>query len=297
MTRNNKIIKIDKIQNQIYTIREKQVMMDRALAELYQVETRALNQAVKRNMHRFPEDFMFQLNDKEVEFLVSQNVIPSKKYLGGHLPYVFTEQGVTMLASVLKSDVAINVSVKIVRAFVEMRKFLSLNAQIFSRLDSVEMKQLKYQIETDKNFEKIFKILDSGNLKPKQGIFYDGQIFDAYSLVSDIIRSAKSSIILIDNYIDDSVLKLFTKQKKNVEVIIYTKKISKILKQDLEKYNQQYQDKKIKIKTFKKSHDRFLIIDKKEIYHIGASLKDLGKKWFAFSKLKIEANDILKKLI
>ena len=291
------IITID-VKNKIYTIRGKQVMMDRDLAGLYQVETRVLNQAVKRNKERFPADFMFQLTKKEFLSLKSQFVISSSLTHGGRrkLPYVFTEQGVSMLASVLKSKVAVNISIKIIRTFVQMRKLINSNTQLFSRLENLETKQIQYKLESDKNFQKLFKALDQGKIKPKQGIFYNGQIFDAYVFVAKIIKSAKKEIILIDNYIDESVLKIFSKRKENVKVIIYTQRFTKLLQQDLERYNQQYQDKKIEIKKFKKSHDRFLIIDKKEIYHIGASLKDLGKKWFAFSRLEIDIKDILKKL-
>ncbi|HFC76922.1 MAG TPA: ORF6N domain-containing protein [Candidatus Moranbacteria bacterium] len=310
MEKNNKIVKIDKIQNQIYTIRGKEVMLDKDLAELYQVETKNLNRAVKRNIDRFPKRFCFQLTKEEINELTLQgkrlgNYIlrfqngTLKNNRGKHrkyLPYVFTEQGISMLSAVLRSEVAVKVSVQIIDAFVQMRKFINENAQLFYRLDNLEEKQLKYQIQTNKKIDQIFKGLEDKSLKPKQGIFYNGQIFDAYVLILKMIKSAKKEIILIDNYIDESVLQLFRKRKKKVQVIIYTKRITKILKQDLEKYNQQYQNKKIEIKIFKKSHDRFLIIDKKEIYHSGASLKDLGKKWFAFSKLKIEAKDILNKL-
>jgi hypothetical protein len=225
-------------------------------------------------------------------FLRSQ-IATSKKHGGRrYLPFVFTEQGVTMLATVLRSKIAVQVSIQIMDAFVQMRKILTLNAGIFNRLETVEQKQIK----TDKKVDKILNALEDKTLKPKQGIFYNGQIFDAYILASKIIRSANKRMVLVDNYIDEAVLKLFSKRNKKVKVIIYTKRISKILTQDLEKYNQQYQDKKIEIKTFKKSHDRFIIIDNKTIYHLGASLKDLGKKWFAFSKLEIEVKDILKKL-
>ena len=173
-----------------------------------------------------------------------------------------------------------------------MRRFISQNASIFSRIDDVERKQLTFQIKTSKNFEKVFDALEIN--VPKQGIFFDGQIFDAYNFVSDLIRSAKKSIILIDNYVDDSVLTLFSKRTKNVEVIIYTKNVSETLRLDLEKFNSQYES--IKVNKFDKSHDRFLIIDHDEVYHIGASLKDLGRKWFAFSKLDIESLDLIEKL-
>jgi hypothetical protein len=290
------IVNVD-VKNKIYSIRGQQVMIDSDLAELYQVETKALNQAVKRNEDRFPKDFMFQLTKKEFLNLRSQIVTSSLTHGGRRkLPYVFTEQGVSMLASILKSKVATSISIKIIRTFVQMRKFLISNTQLFSRLDNLEAKQSQYKLESDKNFQKIFRALDQGKIKPKQGIFYNGQIFDAYVFIANLVKSADKEIILIDNYVDETVLDLFAKRKKKIKVIIYTQRLTKILRQDLEKYNQQHQDKIIEIKKFKKSHDRFLIIDKKEIYHIGASLKDLGKKWFAFSRLKIAVEDVLKRL-
>ena len=285
----------DFIKSKIFTIRGLQVMLDSDLAELYEVPVKALNQAIKRNQERFPKDFMFQLNKKEFDVLRSQivtaNVMFSKKRFS---PYVFTEQGVATLSGVLKSDKAIIVNIQIMRTFVKMRKFISDNADIFARIDNVERNQLALEIKTDSNFEKVFKAIEKKDIKPDQGIFFNGQIFDAYKFVSDLIRSAKESVILIDNYIDDSVLTLFTKRKKNVGVIIYTKKISKQLALDLEKHNAQYPE--IKIKKFIDSHDRFMIIDNKEVYHIGASLKDLGKKWFAFSKFDKGMLNILNKL-
>ncbi len=283
------IINEQYIQHKIITLRNQQVMLDRDLAELYQVETRALKQAVKRNIGRFPEDFMFELNDEEINLMVSQNVIPSKKHLGGAKPYAFTEQGVSMLSSVLTSKIAINVNISIFRAFAKMRKFLMANAVIFQKFDYIEQKLLQH----DENFEKVFKAIESNEVKPKQGIFYDGQIFDAYVFVADLIKSAQKSIVLIDNYVDDSVLTLFSKNQR-VEVTIFTKNILKQLKLDLKKYNAQY--KPISIKRFNSAHDRFIIIDNKNVYHFGASLKDLGKKWFAFSKFDMEAVDILNRL-
>jgi hypothetical protein len=215
-----------------------------------------------------------------------------------YLPYVFTEQGVSMLSAVLRSETAVQVSIKIMNAFVDMRKFISTNAGIFQRLDKVEQKQ----IETDHKFEQLFKALEDKSIKPKQGIFYDGQVFDAYVFVADLIKSAKKSIILIDNYIDESVLNLFANRNKNVSVKIFTKSISNILKQDLQKHNAQYPV--IEIEKFEKAHDRFLIIDETTIYHFGASLKDLGKKpvvsevepWFAFSKMDVQAMEMIANL-
>jgi hypothetical protein len=284
------LIEINTIKSRIYTVRGKQVMLDRDLAKLYDVKARRLREQVKRNRDRFPIEFMFQLNDSEVDFMVSQNAIPSRKSLGGFNPYVFTEQGVSMLSAVLRSKIAIKVSIQIINAFVEMRKFLLNNAQVFQRLDSIESKQLVY----DDNFDKIFKAIEDKSIKPNKAIFFDGQMFDAYNFVSDLVRYVKKEIILIDNYIDDSVLTLFSKCNKNVKVKIYTKKITKQLKLDLEKYNEQYGN--LEIKEFGKSHDRFLIIDGKDIYHIGASVKDLGKKWFAFSKFDVGKIDLIRKL-
>ena len=275
------------IKDKIHTIRGLKVMLDRDLADLYEVKSIRLREQVKRNIGRFPSDFMFQITEHEVKFMVSQNAIPSKQHLGGYLPYVFTEQGVAALSGVLKSKKAVEINVQIIRAFVSMRKFISTNAQIFHRLDNIERKHIDY----DKKFEKVFDAIE--NKEVKQGIFFNGQIFDAYKFISDLIRGAKKSIILIDNYVDDSVLTLFSKREKDVSVVIYTKEISKQLQLDLSKYNSQYP--KITIKEFKHSHDRFMIIDD-DVYHIGASLKDLGKKWFAFSKFDKEAFKLLEKL-
>ena len=288
------IIKIEDIRHRIFNIRGVQVMMDKDIAEFYEVKPIRLREQVKRNIARFPNDFMFQLTDTEVDFMLSQNAIPSKQQLGGFLPYVFTEQGVAAVSAVIKSKKAEIVSVSLMRAFVEMRRFISNNASIFQRLNTIEKQQLTSQIKTDEQFEQIFKALEDKSITPKQGIFYNGQIFDAYKLISDIIRSAKKSIILIDNYIDDTVLMQLSKRNKKVNAVIYTKNIDKIIKQDLEKQNAQYP--KIELKKLTSAHDRFLIIDKTTVYHFGASLKDAGKKWFAFSKLDINANDIVEKL-
>ncbi len=263
-------------------------MLDRDLAEIYQVETRVVNQAVKRNIERFDDDFMFQLTQDEFDNLKSHFVTSS---WGGvrKLPYAFTEQGVYMLATVLKSKVAVDVTKQIMRTFTKMKHFLQSNALMFERFERIEQRLSIY----DEKIDKIFKAIEDKSIKPKQGIFFDGQIFDAYEFISNLIKSAKKEIILIDNYIDESVLTLFSKNQ-NIKVIIYTKPITKQLKLDLQKYNSQY--KPIEIKEFKASHDRFLIIDKDELYHIGASLKDLGKKWFAFSKMDKQSLGVLEKL-
>ena len=285
---NKPTISTMEIRNLIYSIRGKQVMLDSDLASLYQVETKNLNKAVKRNIERFPASFCFQLTEEEVENLRFQFGTSSLSYGGRrYLPYVFTEQGVAMTSAILRSDIAVKVSVEIMEAFVEMRKMLISNASLFHRLDKIEIKQL----ETDQKFEAIFKALESDKLHSEKGVFYNGQIFDAYTFVSDIIRTAKSSIVLLDNYVDDTVLTLLGKRNTNVTATIYTKNISNQLRLDLQRYNSQYPP--IEIEVFSDAHDRFLIIDNTELYHIGASLKDLGKKWFAFSRMDIEIGRML----
>ncbi|MFH0798102.1 MAG: ORF6N domain-containing protein [Candidatus Woesearchaeota archaeon] len=303
------------ISNRIYTIRDQQVMLDRDLAELYNILTGNLNKAVQRNIDRFPPTFMFQLTEDELDSLIFQNGISNNEVLrpqngtldskrlrsqiatskngrGGrrHLPYAFTEQGVAMLSAILKSRTAILISVQIINAFVVMRRFIASNAQVFQRLDRVEVKQLEH----NRKFDEVFDAIESKGIKPEKGIFFDGQVFDSYKLVSDIIRTAKISIVLVDNYIDDSVLALFSKRNKDVRVTIFTKDISRQLSVDLAKCNSQYPP--IEVKEFGQSHDRFLIIDNKEMYHLGASLKDLGKKWFAFSRFDREAFSLLERL-
>jgi hypothetical protein len=300
------IMKNDDIQSCIYPIRNFQVMLDSDLARLYGVETKVLNQAVKRNFERFPQEFSFQLTVEESNFLRSQfatlegemnlksQIVTSSWGGRRKAPYVFTEQGVAMLSAVLHSDTAIKISIQIINAFVAMRKFISANAQIFHRLDGVERKQIEYKVETDEKFKRVFDAIEEKDIKPRQGIFFDGQIFDAYQFVSDLIRTARKSIIVIDNYIDDGVLVLLSKANKKVQITILTKTISKQLALDVKKYNEQYPA--ITIKEFPDSHDRFLIIDGKTIYHFGASLKDLGKKWFAFSKFDKDAFKLLERL-
>ena len=285
-----KIIKTEEIENLIFTFRDEPVMVDRDLAQLYQVETKVLNQSVKRNLNRFPEMFRFQLNDKERDELVTNcDRFENLKHSSVN-PYAFTEQGVAMLSAVLRSDIAVEVSIQIIQAFVSMKRFISTNASIFQRLDTVE----KRQFIADKKIDQVFKALEDKSITPKEGVFFDGQVFDAYLFISDIIKKAESSIILIDNFIDETVLTMLSKRSEKVSAIIYTKQISKQLKLDLTKHNQQYS--KVKIKVMPNSHDRFLIIDNKELYHIGASLKDLGKKWFAFSRMDSLLNDVLAKL-
>jgi hypothetical protein len=284
------ILNATDIENKIYTFLDKQVMLDKDLSALFQTDTRTLKQAVRRNIERFPQDFMFELSEDMINQLVSQSVIPSKSNFGGAKPFAFTEQGIAMLSSVIKTPFAVQVSLKIIRVFVQMRKMMNENRFLLERIMSIERKQL----ESDQKFELVFSALDKNKSIPQQGIFFEGQIFDAYSFVSDIIRSAKHSIQLIDNYIDDTVLTLLVKREKNVSATIYTQKIDKKVELDVQKHNQQYPH--IKLSILDNVHDRFLLIDEKELYHIGASLKDLGKKWFAFSKMNDFTTDILKRM-
>lgn len=281
-----------KVESLIRVIRGQQVMLDRDLAELYGVETRRLNEQVKRNIERFPEDFMFQLTSNEFDNLKSQIAISS---WGGvrKLPYAFTEQGVAMLSGVLKSSTAVEVNIRIMRAFVSMRHFMANNAAIFQRLETIEFNQLEsnkvqakilaHQEVQDHRIDEIFRRLDEGMYKPKQGIFFDHQIYDAYSFVSELVKSAKQRIILIDNYVDETVLTLLDKRGENVSATIYTQQVSRQFRLDVDRHNSQYPP--IEVDVFRRSHDRFLCIDD-TVYHVGASIKDLGKKWFAFSKME-----------
>ena len=277
----------------IKVIRGQQVMLDKDLAMLYGVEVKVLNQAVKRNVERFPNDFRFQLTKEEC--LRSQIVTLNGKQ-GQHLkymPYAFTEQGVAMLSSVLRSKTAIEVNIQIMRAFVSMRHFMVNNASVFSRLETIEYHQLEMQQhlqESDKRIDEVFRRLDEGNAKPKQGVFYNGQIYDAYTFVSDLIKSAKKRIVLIDNYVGETVLTLLDKRENDVSAVIYTQQISRQFQLDIDRHNAQYAP--IDVETFRLSHDRFLCIDD-DVYHIGASIKDLGKKWFGFSKMEILTPDEL----
>ncbi len=293
----NKIIiqrelSIEDIKNLIYTIRGKQVMLDSDVARLYHYETKNINKAVKRNLERFPKEFCFQLTENEFQTLRFQfgTSKQNEDVRGGrrYLPYVFTEQGIAMLAGVLKSDIAIQVSISIIKSFIEMRKFISSNGPIFERLTKVEYKLLEH----DKKFNEVFNQLQlEENIKQK--IFFEGQIYDAYSLIIDIIKKANKKILIIDNYIDDSVLKMLAKKNNNVEVVILTSDRSNIQQIDVQKFNKEYP--KLKVAKTNKFHDRFIVIDNGEMYHLGASIKDLGKKCFGINK--IEDVEIIEKII
>ncbi len=287
----------EEIKNLIYTIRGKQVMLDSDVAKLYNYETKKLNQAVKRNIGRFPERFCFQLTEEELKIMWSQIVTTSKlednKYRSKkYLPYVFTEQGIAMLSGILKSEVAVQVSIKIMDAFVEMRKFITINKNLFEKVISIENKMDKKFIEHDKKFDIIFNQLQHEE-SIKQRIFFQGQIYDAYSLIVDIIKKANKKILIIDNYVDDNILKMLIKKKNNVEVVILTSSKSNIQNIDIQKFNKEYPI--LKVAKTNKFHDRFIIIDNKEMYHLGASIKDLGKKCFGINK--IEDKEIIEKII
>jgi len=321
---------VEQIESLILTIRGKQVILDRDLARLYSVETRVLNQAVQRNIERFPEDFMFRLTKEEFEnwksqFVISnydeenmssqfvttynpnmssQNAITSpQRRPASALPYAFTENGIAMLSGVLRSPMAIATNIHIMRAFNAMRHFIGSQAQVFQRLEVMERNQLALNAsqaelsaqvaENNKKLEEVFRRLDEHSEKPEKGIFYDGQIFDAFTFINDLIREAKKRIVLIDNYVDDSVLAMLDKRNKGVEAVVYTKTISRQLSLDIEKHNAQYSP--IEVKQFDRSHDRWLCIDD-TVYLVGASLKDLGKKWFGFTKMEQTTDELLSKM-
>lgn len=291
------VVEASNIQGMIYDIRGKQVMLDSDLAMLYQVETGALNRAVKRNETRFPDDFRFQLTKDEYTNLKCQIGISSENEYGGRrtLPYAFTEQGISMLSSVLKSDVAVNVSIGIMRTFVEMRKYMANTSLLYDRMNAMEERQITYQNETNEKFERVFEYI-ADHEESQQKIFYDGQIYDAFSLLVDFISGAEKNIVLVDNYVDVGTLNILAKKKSGVDVTIYTVKKTRLSEKDVETFNQQYSE--LEVQYTGVFHDRFLIIDETKAYHIGASLKDAGKKCFAISLLNDEGvvYDILQRL-
>jgi len=289
-------ISSENIRSLVYLVRNKQVMFDFDLANLYQVETRILNQSVKRNIKRFPEEFYFQLTDDESQHLTSQIVMSSSSAdtHGGRRrnAYAFTEQGIAMLSSVLRSDIAIAVSVNIMKAFVEMRQFISNNALLFEKISNVELKQLEYQKSTDHKLDIIFDHI-SANAENHQKIFFDGQIYDAFSFIIGLIEKANNDIILIDGYVDTNTLNILCKKQPGVTVTIYTDSSTKLNSTDVSTFNSQYPA--LTIKHTKNFHDRFLIIDNTIVYHIGASIKDAGKKCFAINLM--EGKDLVANII
>lgn len=275
------IIVSDKaIQKLIFVVREQQVMMDSDLAALYQVETKVFNQAVKRNIARFPDAFRFQLTNEEYEGLRSQIVTSNGRGGRRYLPYVFTEQGIAMLSAVLNSDIAILVSIQIMTAFVEMRRFLVNNTVLFEKISEVNWRQQEFEKKTDERFKKVFNYIAEHN-EVKQKIFFDGQIYDAFSLLVELVGKAEKTIILIDNYVDVDTLNILAKKKRNVNACIYTVKQTKLTAADVRNFNRQYP--KLEVKYTGAFHDRFLIIDDNSAYHIGASFKDAGRKCFAIN--------------
>ena len=287
------------IKSMIFVVRNQQVMIDSDLAMLYQVETKRLNEAVKRNIARFPEEFRFQLTEEETESLRSQFATLNENDGRGkhrkYLPYVFTEQGIAMLSAVLRSDVAIQVSISIMKSFVEMRRFIANNTLLFERISTVELRQLEYQKQTDEKLEQIFEYI-SEHEESSQKIFFDGQIYDAFSLIVNLIQKADKEITLIDGYVDVGTLNLLSKKKSDVEVTIYTKKQTMLTKADVKNFNAQYPT--LKIKYTEVFHDRFLILDRVTAYHVGSSLKDAGKKCFGINLIQDAGiiKDILQRL-
>ena len=270
------------IRDKVYWIRGRQVMLDTDLASIYGYEVKNLNRQVKRNKGRFPEDFMFQLTPTEYDNLRCQNVTAISN-MSRTMPFAFTEQGIYMLATVLKGELAEQQSIFIMRAFREMRHFVDNNAFMFEKINAIELKQLEYQRETDEKFGKIFAHMEDHE-EDNQKIFFDGQIFDAFSLLIDIVSHANKEIILIDGYIDVTTLNILAKKNTGVDVFAYTYPNTKITIQDVNNFNAQYPTLTVKkISTF---HDRFLIIDGTEGYHIGASLKDAGKKCFGINRIE-----------
>ena len=276
----------------ILEIRGQQVMLDRDLAMLYGVETKALNQAVKRNIERFPDDFMFQITKEECS---RSHIVTLNKGRGQNLkymPYAFTENGIAMLSGVLKSSAAVEMNIRIMRTFTVMRRLVSHNYQLLQRIELVEHQQIEiaqHQTVSDRKMDEIFALINAKSVTPKEGVFYDGQIFDAYAFASELIKSARQRIVLVDNYIDESVLLMLAKRNEGVTAEIVTRQTNGTLALDIDRHNRQYPP--ITIRESARYHDRFLIVDD-TVYHIGASLKDLGKKLFAFSKMELAAHEI-----
>ena len=289
----------DQVSGFILSIRATPVLIDVDLATLYGVTTKAINQAVQRNIERFPAGFKFQLTQEEKDELVTNCDRFKKLKHSSALPHAFTEQGVAMISAVLKSDTAVKTSIAIIQAFVSMRQFIQANGTLLQRMDTLELQQLTLANDTQAKFEKVFnELADKHSVKPNQGVFFEGQIFDSYRFVSDLLRQAKHSVVLIDNYIDDRVLDQLNKRAAGVTATILCKKVSRSLQNDLDRHNAQYPI--IRAVEFEHSHDRFLILDGHTVYHLGASLKDLGHKWFAFSKLDesgLKVMDRLKTLL
>ena len=273
------------IENLIFVIRGKQVMLDSDLARLYSVKTKRLNESVKRNLERFPDDFCFKLTKEDIENLRSQiatskPLIPENRR---YLPYVFTEQGIAMLSAVLKSPAAVEISISIMNAFVNMRKYFSSVSFLSEKLGSLEAKQIQYQRESERKFDEIFSFI-SAKAESQQKIFYGGVIFDAFSFLVSLVEQAEKSIVLIDNYVDVSgTLNILSKKKSGVQAIVFTSKNTKISKEDVKEFESQYPH--LRVHCCSGFHDRFLILDDEKVFHVGASLKDAGRKCFAVMRI------------
>ena len=289
----------DLIRSRIFTIRGVQVMLAPDLADLYQVETRVFNQSVKRNIKRFPDNFRFQLTKDELDEVITNCDNPDRLRFSPQAPFAFTEQGIAMLSGVLNSDVAVQVSIRIMNTFVAMRKTLASIAPLLSRIEATERRQLKLEDSQVRNEERFKLILDAMQDKkfPPQKVFFDGQVYDAFEQKKKFVRMAKKELIIIDPYFADSVLPLIAQKRKDVEVLVVKNSRSKLLHDvDVAQFNTQYANS-LTVKISDRFHDRFLIIDKTTLIHVGASLNHLGKKCFAFSSLdKSNIPDILAKI-
>lgn len=284
------------IRSRIYFIRGQEVMLDYDLASLYGVETKRLNERVKRNIKRFPESFRFQLNQEEYDNLRSQNATSSDEYGGRrYLPYAFTEQGIAMLSAILRTDVAIDMSIRIMESFVEMRRFIASNALLLEKITAVELKQIEFQKDTEEKLDEVFAYI-SDHSESEQKIFFDGQIYDAFSLLISLVQKAKKSIILIDGYVDVGTLNIIAKKSSGVDVRIHTYSNTRLTKADIKTFNSQYPS--LIVTHGNQFHDRFLILDQSIVYHIGASIKDAGKKCFGINLIEDPnaANDLISKL-
>lgn len=287
MTSSNKqgiVARGSEIKNLILTVRDKQVLLDSDVAQLYGYDTKRVNETAARNSKRFPTRFRFQLTEEEVDEILRSQFATSNKTdtpgRGGrrYKPYVYTEQGVAMLSGLLKNDIAIQVSLSIMDAFVEMRQFLSTNKEIYAKLINMDNKILEH----DHKFDQVFDLLQSSEETPNQSIFYKGQFYDAFRFIVDIIKKAEKDVILIDNYIDDSVFDILVNKKDGVSTTIVTSNPERLSQAHSKKFSKQYGA--VSIVACKDFHDRFVIVDRKEVYAFGASLKDLGNKCFEVSK-------------
>ena len=280
------ILNENDLKNKIYTIRGVQVMLDSDLAEIYGYETKRFNEQVKNNIERFDEDFRFQLTQDEVDVLRSKFSTTNISTMSRSLPYAFTEQGIYMLMTVLKGELAVKQSKTLIRLFKQMKDFVLTNSQLFAEIDSIKKHLIESDLhhkENDKRIDELFTLMEKYKIEEKQGIFFQGQIFDAYAKFESFIQSAKKEIVLIDGYVDLTVLERLAKKQKGVNVLLYTASKTKITNLDVQKFNGQYPT--LTLNFTSKMHDRFLIIDNSVLYHIGASLKDLAKRCFAFEIL------------